>query len=459
MNEFIGRKKELDLLEQLYKEEKFEFVIMYGRRRVGKTATIEQFVKNKPTIFFTAMRTKGNQNLRLFNETVNGYFGKDNEIKYFDKLFKMIADNASERLVLVIDEFPYFAKSDEEILSAMQIFIDRMASKTKLFLILCGSSMSFMKRQVLGYESPLYGRRTCEMHIKPMNYLESAEFLSGKTNYEKACIYGAVGGIPMYLIKFSGKEAVFKIIAKEFFSYGSMMSSEPESLILQELMDPKKYNGIIEAMAKGRSRLVEISDYSGIAAPEVSRCLDDLIDLGYVERVLPLNEKNKKKSRYYLSDNLFRFYYQIVIGQRQIVMGSSLEETSKVLESKFPEYMGRTFETMCSQYMTERMGYPMTGRWWGQSFEGVTAEIDVIGTVGRGSGVEGMFAECKFTKRPADVDVLEELKEKADNVKGFEMKRYAIFSKSGFTDRLEDKAEVENVALISLDEMYAPLEK
>jgi len=454
MNEFVGRKKELDTLEQLYKEDKFEFVAIYGRRRVGKTAIIEQFTKDKRTIFFTAMRTQGNQNLRLFNETVKEFFGSDKEIMPFDKLFRIIADNAGERLVLVIDEFPYLAESNEEVLSAMQIFIDRIASKTKLFLILCGSSMSFMKRQVLGYESPLYGRRTCEMHIMPMNYKESAEFLPGKSNYEKACVYGAVGGTPMYLNKFSGKENVFKTMAKEFFSYGSVMSSEPDSLILQELLDPKKYNGIIEAMAKGRTRLVEISDYSGIAAPDVSKCLDDLTDLGYAERVLPLNEKSKKKSRYYLSDNLFRFYNQMVIGQRNVLTRSSLEETAKILESKFPDYMGRTFEAMCSQYMVESMGYPLTGRWWGTSIKGITAEIDVIGIVGRGGGAEGMFAECKFTKRPADVDVLEELKEKADLVKGFEMKRYAVFSRTGFTDRLIDRAETDNVALITLDMMY-----
>jgi AAA+ ATPase superfamily predicted ATPase len=287
-----------------------------------------------------------------------------------------------------------------------------------------------------------------------MDFMESAEFLPERSSYEKACVYGAVGGIPTYLNRFSGREDIFGIMAKEFFSDGSVMSSEPESLILQELLDPKKYNGIIEAVAAGSTRLNEISGRSGVAASETSKCLDDLIDLGYVERVQPLNEKSVRRSRYYISDNLFSFCYTMVIGQGRAVSGTSMEETSKNLELKFPDYMGRIFEKMCSQYVTGRMGYPMTGKWWGSTSEGVTAEIDVIGSVGRRGRVGGLFAECKFTKRQADVDVLEELKENADLVKGFDVKRYAVFSRSGFTDRLEDRAEAEGVALVNLDMMY-----
>ena len=459
MSGFIGRRKELEALDQWYAGDRFEFVVMYGRRRVGKTALIKQFTEGKRTIFFTAMRTKGSLNLRLFSEAVNGPAGADGGMQYFDKLFATISGRADERLVLVIDEFPYFAESNDDILSALQIFIDHTAQRTKLFLILCGSSMSFMKRQVLGYESPLYGRRTREMHIRPMNFMESAEFLPERNSYEKACVYGAVGGIPMYLNRFSGKENIFRIMAKEFFTDGSVMSSEPESLILQELLDPKKYSGIIEAIAAGSSRLSDISDRSGIAASETSKCLDDLIDLGYVEKVLPLNEKSVRRSRYYLSDNLFRFFYDFVVGQKQTVSGSSAEETSKNLELKFPDHMGRIFETMCSQYIVERMGYPLIGKWWGPISKKETAEIDVIGSVGREGRAEGLFAECKFTKRKADTDVLEELKEKADHVRGFNVKRYAIFSRSGFTDRLEERAETEGVTLVDLDMMFGHTQK
>lgn len=455
MDGFVGRRKELELMESWYARGDFEFIAVYGRRRVGKTALIEQFIKDKRAVFFTARRTKGNSNVRLFNELVKSTFNsKEEKMLYFDDLFRMIADNADERLVLVIDEFPYFAGSDEDIISALQVFIDRVAKNTKLFLILCGSSMSFMKRQVLGRESPLYGRRTHEMHISPMNYCESAEFLEGRSNYEKACVYGAVGGIPLYLRRFSGKENIFRIMEKEFFSDGSVMSSEPESLILQELKDPKRYNDVIEAMAKGLTRISEISDRSGITAAETSMYLKDLTDLGYVEKVMPLNEKSERRSRYYLSDNLFRFYYQMVAGRRQVLSGASPEETSANLEAEFPSYMGRVFENMCAQYMKERMGYPLTGKWWGSPSKDVSAEIDLIGSVGKKGRTEGLFAECKFTNRQADAGDLERLKENAGHVKGFDVRHYAIFSRSGFTDGLTDVAEVEGVSLITLDMMY-----
>jgi len=455
MNSFIGRKKELDLLNQWYEEDCFQFVTIYGRRRVGKTAIIEQFVKNKRALFFTALRTKGDMNLRFFNKAVKERLGVlDDNVLYFDKLFDIISENADERLTLVIDEFPYFAESDEEILSMLQIFIDHVAKDTKLFLILCGSSMSFMKRQVLGYESPLYGRRTHEMHIRPMNYLESAEFLQGRSSYEKACVYGAVGGIPMYLKRFSGNGNIFDVLVKEFFSEGSIMSSETESLILQELRDPRKYNSIIEAMAKGLTKFSDISNRSGIPAAETSRCLNDLIDLGYVEKVLPLNEKSERRTRYYISDNLFRFYYQLVIGRGQVVSDPTEKKMSKNMEKEFPDYMGRVFETMCSEYIMERMGYPVIDKWWGSPAKDVNAEIDVIGSVGNMGKTEGLFAGCKFTNKQVGIEELLLLKEYSGFVKGFDVKNYALFSRSGFTDSLISRAEVEDVSLITLNMMY-----
>ena len=457
MEEFVGRKKQLEALNQLYNSDGFEFVAIYGRRRVGKTAIIEQFVKDKRAIFFTAMRARGDMNLRFFNKAVKEALCiAGDDVLYFDDLFGVVTDNIGERLVLVIDEFPFLVESDVEILSMLQIFIDHVAQRTKLFLILCGSSMSFMKRQVLGRESPLYGRRTHEIHVEPMDYRESAEFFPKRSSYEKACIYGAVGGIPLYLKKFARDGDVFDIIAKEFFTEGSMLASEPEFLMLQELLDPKKYNNIIEALARGRARINEISDQTGISSSETSRCLDDLVDLGYVERILPFNENTERRSRYYISDNLFRFYYTKVIGRNRTIMGPSLKSISQNLEREFVDHMGRVFEVMCSQYVTGTMGYPVTGRWWGPSPGGTTAEIDVIGSVGKDGRVEGLFAECKFTNRQADMEDLMRLKERADSVRGFSVKRYAVFSRSGFTDRLTDWADVEDVALITLDMMYAP---
>ena len=454
MKGFIGRHKELDALNEWYSSDRFEFAVVYGRRRVGKTALLEEFLKNKNHILISARRVKGNANLRLMRESVNAAFGTSTENMGLDALLEEIGKHSGERLTLVIDEFPYFAKSDEELVSALQVFIDRKAQYSKLFLILCGSSMSLMKRQVLGVESPLYGRRTREMFLKPMDYLEAADFLESRTAFEKACVYGAVGGVPLYLKKFSGKGDIFRIMAEEFFTEGFTLFSEPESLMMQELMDPRSYNAIIEALAYGKARLSEISDFSGIPGPDTSRCLTDLVDLGYVEKIEPFNEKGSKRTLYFLYDNLFRFRYYMAVNKRNRIAADTLDHTAKNIEREMPEYMGKVFEDICAQFI-RRIGYPNTGRWWGTIGKN-TMEIDVIGSAAFEGRRIGLFVECKFTSKVADIAVLTDLQKSADHVKGFDIKNYAVFSRSGFAESLELRAEAENVALITLDGLYDP---
>jgi len=452
MNGFIGRQKELNALNEWHSSDRFEFVAVYGRRRVGKTALLEEFVKGKECIFLTAKRVKGDANLRLLRETLNDAFGTDTENMGLDRLFGEIGERCGKRLILVIDEFPYFAGSDEELMSTLQTFIDRRAQFSKLFLVLCGSSMGFMKRQVLGEESPLYGRKTREIFLRPMDYLESAEFLEGRTAFEKACIYGAVGGVPLYLKRFSGKSNIFRTMADEFFAEGLTLFSEPESLLMQELKDPQTYNAIIEAMASGKARLSEIADITGIQGPNVSKYLIDLIDLGCVEKVEPFNEEKSKRTLYFLSDNLFRFRYYVAVNKRRRIAADTIDRTAKNIEREMPEYMGKVFEDICAQFV-KRIGYPITGRWWGTVGK-ETKEIDLIGAFASEGKRIGLFGECKFTGKKADRDAIEGLFEKADHVKGFDVRNYAVFSRSGFTDAAEIRAEAHNVTMISLEDLY-----
>ena len=452
MNEFIGRQKELNALNEWYSSDRFELAVVYGRRRVGKTSLLEEFVRGKDNIFITAKRVKGNANVRSLRAAVCDAFGADTERMDIDELLEEIGKHSEKRQILVIDEFPYFAGSDEELMSSLQIFIDRRAQFSKLFIILCGSSMGFMKRQVMGGESPLCGRRTRELFLEPMDYLESAEFLEGRTAFEKASVYGAVGGVPLYLKKFSGKGNIFRIMAEEFFKEGFTLFSEPESLMMQELRDPRYYNDVIEAMAAGKARMSEISDRAGILNPHTSVYLTDLVDLGYVEKAEPFNEENGRRTLYFLSDNLFRFRYHMAVNKRKQILSDTTDRTSKNIEREMPDYMGKVFEGICAQFV-KRIGYPITGRWWGIIGK-ETREIDVIGSYASGGKRIGLYAECKFTNRRADVADMEDLFEKADRVKGIDIKRYALFSRLGFTDDLEVMAEARDVMLVHIDDMY-----
>jgi AAA+ ATPase superfamily predicted ATPase len=459
MEGFVGRREELRKLNEWYSGDAFEFVGMYGHRRVGKTAIIREFVKGKKTIFFTARRGRTDSNLRHFRSAVMEALGErgtgDEDL---DDLIKIIAKHGGERLVLVIDEYPLFAETDDTISSVLQIAIDHMFEDTKLFVILCGSSMSFMKRQALGYESPLYGRRTREMHVRPMGYLEAAEFFPWRSPYEAACIYGVVGGVPMYLRRFSGDEPVERLIAREFFTDASFLAGEPESLILQEMKDPGRYNDVVSAVSKGRARVKEICDSTGISSAEASKLLDDLIDLGCVKRTTPVNGSSRT-TRYFIDDNLFRFCYGRVFGNSQVAAMSEDEAAEQVGEM-LSEYMGGVFEDMCGQFVAERMGYHSVGRWWGSPSKATgELELDIVAsrrtTAGR---TEGLFAECKFRTGKVGPSVLMSLKDRAQYVPGFESKNYAVFSRGGFSDELADRAEAEGARLVSLDDMYFDLD-
>jgi AAA+ ATPase superfamily predicted ATPase len=463
MAEFIGRHSELKRLDDLYKGDKFEFVAIYGRRRVGKTALINEFVKDKRHIFVTARRISGNVNFNHLGRKVSEFEGTENGKEYrdLDDILESIANISNERLILVIDEYPYFAESNEEISSALQVYIDHKFQFSKLFLILCGSSMSFMMRQVLGYESPLYGRRTHEIKLEPMDYYQSSEFMDGRSPTEMATIYGMVGGVPLYLKRFSSKRQLSKIAVEEFLADGTILSTEPESLLSQELKDPKRYNAVILAAASGCNRVNEIRDRTGISDAEVTRYLTDLMDLGYIKKIAPINDKNSKRTRYVLSDNLFRFYYSVISDNRDDLIGFNTDNAAKELNRFLPGYMGATFEDICGQYIRRFLRYNTIGKWWGSSSKRkAEVEIDVVASRSHFGGKrDGMFAECKFTNAVVDSKILRDLKDKAAEVGGFDNVRYILFSKTGFSEDLENIADQGDIFLVTLDNMYCRFRK
>ncbi|MBO4301837.1 ATP-binding protein [Methanosarcinaceae archaeon] len=466
---FLGRRSEQELLERKYEGGNFEFAVIYGRRRVGKTALIEKFCEGKKAVFFTARRTNQRTNLKILDSTVRKVLGEEEQEKRngentspedpdADRIFGRIAEAAgSERIVLVIDEFPNLAETDPGISDSLQVFIDHYFRKTKLFLILCGSSMSFMEEQILGAKSPLYGRCTIRLKIRPMDYYESALFFPERSPSEKAEIYGAVGGIPMYLTMFSDMtSSVPHLISENFLQTGSVLSYEPENLLMQEMKDPKKYTAVIEAVAEGRARISEISSKTGISPVDVTRAIDDLIALDYVVKVTPINEPGTRKTRYFLKDNLFRFYYSNIFGKEDLLKGRTEEETERNISSILPHYTGKIFEDMAAGYIRRFLGYGDIGKWWGTSKNSRTSEeIDIVARRKTLSGkTEGLFAECKFRNEPMTIDVLFRLEDRAADVRGFDSKEFALFSKSGFSDELKDQAEREGVVLVELKDMY-----
>lgn len=463
---FIGREYELQELDTLYRKESFQMLVIYGRRRVGKSTLIREFVKNKRCIFYTAIESSTKRNLELFSQTV--YRALDMEMTglpgfaSFDAAFSYIAKKAqNERLILVIDEYPYLASSDKSISSLLQKYIDETFSNGKLFLILCGSSMSFMEHQVLGYQSPLYGRRTAQFLIRPFNYRTSGEFVKEYSCEDKAVVYGITGGIPKYLELFDSKKTLRENIIDLFLKENGYLFEEPSNLLKQELRDSSRYNSVIEVIAKGANKVSEIAGKTQLETSTVVHCLDSLIELGIVSRENAITEENNKKKTFYrLEDSMFRFWYRFVPNGMDAILGKNGDYLyDEFIEKELSDYMGRVFEHMSCQYimLKNKQGeLPFkilkVGRWWGNNpARKREEEIDLIGI--NMLTKQALFGECKYKNEIQGKEILASLVEKAELLPVFKQKFYILFSKSGFTQALKEQLE-EDIILVTLADMY-----
>ena len=438
---FIGRTVEMSELNRLYGTGSFEMPVIYGRRRVGKTRLITEFIQGKKAIYFQARRTNAVANLHGFSQAIlAGSVGAAGvAFRSFDEAFDALATMArTERLIVVIDEYPYLAQSNPEISSLLQDKIDHLYKETKLMLILCGSSLSFMEEQVLGYESPLYGRRTAQFKIMPLD--------------------GMTGGIPAYIEKVDPTVSLEDNIKRLFLTPTGYLFEEPSNLLLQECRNPEQYDAIVQAIAQGRSKISEIASSMGIPASNVKSYVDKLASLGIVERELPLNETSNKRAVYLLSDQMFRFWYKFVPQNNGLIQNDMAEMAYRRIEPHVSDYMGTVFELICRQYVYElaRAGelgvVPATvGRWWGTDNRTRTQEeIDLIVDDGEGAA---LFAECKWRNEPAGEDVLEKLVYRSELFRR-QHKSYVIFSKRGFTQGCQEAAASRgDTKLISFAEM------
>lgn len=460
---FIGRQNELSRLESLYKSNSFEMAIIYGRRRVGKTTLINEFCKNKKTIFFSALESTSSENLAIFSKAIfSNVITTDitPEFKSFSEAFDFITDMAeNERILLVIDEYPYLAHSDKSISSLLQNTIDRKFKTTKLFIILCGSSMSFMENQVLGYKSPIYGRRTAQFKILPFDYYDTAKWVPAYTDEEKAIVYGVTGGVPLYLEKIRDTTPLHENILENFFDRNAMLFEEPSNLLKQELREPQTYNALISAIASGSSKLSEISSKVQITSALCAQYLNNLISLGIVRKETPITEKSSRRTIYQIADNLFRFWYRFIPPNMAAVASGRIKKSySQSVEPYLPDFMGLVFEQICKDYLLYHCtSLPVEvgeiGQWWGTDpFERQQVQIDIV--LSDPSGKAALLGECKFRNEKVDTDTLDKLIKASALLSQFTEKHYCLFSKSGFSERLMKRAERENVMLIDIGRMY-----
>ena len=464
---FVGRHQELEQLNQAYQENDFQFTVIYGRRRIGKTSLINEFLKDKKAIYYVALEENAEDNLKRFSDAISIFKNTDQggkeKFANFEECFKEITRLAQkQRVILVIDEFPYLAKAYPTISSMLQSYIDHEFKETNLFLILCGSSMSFMERQVLGYQSPLYGRRTLALKLEPFKLSEAHEMLP-KLSKEDAFIINTVcGGVPQYLSYMSDSMSVADNIKKNFLSKSGRLFDEPNNLLQQELRDPTNYNSIINAIASGASKHSKIAQSAHLQTGPLTTYLNNLIDLGIVEKKLPVTEQKKSRSKYIvyrICDGMFRFWYTFVGKQTDLIERGLTDLAWAKVQKNLSDFMGPEFEKysqdfMWSQDMNEKIvpnPFIHLGNWWGTDKRThQQVELDIVGF--SDDERDGYFGECKWKNEPIPRSVLEKLIANSEIFK-YPIKHYYLFSKSGFTDSCRELAEKINCQLFTFEEM------
>ncbi|MCR4429962.1 MAG: ATP-binding protein [Tepidanaerobacteraceae bacterium] len=459
---FIGRKTELEKLEMLYRKKGFQFIIMYGRRRVGKTTLMLEFCKGKPSIFFVAEEYNDKIALQKFSEKIFEFFKINDFMSAFEsweKAFLFLAKQAeNRRLVVVLDEFPYIVSANKSIPSILQNLIDHHLIGSELFLLVCGSSLSFMEKEVLSYKSPLYGRRTSQFSIEPFGFYDSIKFFKSYSAEDKVKAYSIAGGIPQYLLKLDENVGIKENIIMNFLDKTSYLHEEPKNLLKQELREPALYNSIIEAIAKGASKLNEISAKIGEDNDKCAKYIKTLLELKIIEKETPIVNP-AKRSVYKIKDNLFRFWYRFVFPNTELIeqgMYEYLYETH--IKKELNHYIAPIFEEICIEFlakMNKKMALPFVfdkiGRWWGNNpLKKQEEEIDIIAY----SGDKAIFGECKWTNELMDNRIVDGLMEKSAIFNSFKEKYYCFFSKSGFCDEVVARAKAnDNIKLYSLDDI------
>ena len=455
---FIGRERELKALNKLYGSSKFEFAVIYGRRRIGKTELIKQFLGDKKAIYFMGIESNAKLNLENFSKSIlefNTGIRADTSFSNFQAALEYVFQLAeNDRIILAIDEYPYVARSSKSLASTLQLLIDKYKDTSKLMLILCGSSMSYMEDHVLSYKAPLYGRRTAQIKLLPFNFEETCRYLADMSGEDKALMYGAVGGTPQYLLQVNDKLSVEENIKNTYLNPISFLYEEPTNLLKQEVREPAIYTAIITAIATGASRMADISTKVGEDTSVCTTYIKNLISLGIVQKETPYGEKASRKTIYSISDNMFRFWYRFVLENNSIIARGADDLAYKRIEPYFTDYMGKVFEDISAQYLWKLLvtgkspiEFTSLGRWWGNDPRTRSqTEIDIMGEQNKNSA---LFAECKWTNEKVDLGILETLVQRSE-LFAYTNVHLFLFAKSGFTKGCIDKAaELGNVTLVT----------
>ncbi|MEJ5202112.1 MAG: ATP-binding protein [Anaerolineales bacterium] len=462
---FIDRKMELDLLDQRYRSNQAELFVLYGRRRVGKTELLRAFCADKPHIFFIATLSSDSEQLATFSQQVYGFThaGVPAGFTYpsWEAAFQALVELPMQsKPIIVLDEFTYLISGNKAIPSILQKVWDETLKNSQIMMVLCGSYIGMMETEVLGYQAPLYGRRTASTLLRPMDLASSALFFPGYSAEEKFITWAVVGGMPYYLRTFQDSQDIFSNIRQHILdSQTGTLFNEPRLLLMEELREPRNYFSILRAIAQGRTRLNEIAQGAGIGeVTTVARYLDLLQQMKLITRRVPATETQPEKSKkgiYQIDDHFLRFWFRYVHpNQSSLDLGLADAILQQRIKPDLDHFIATAFEEAAITFTGhlaqagELDFFPeRIGGWWNRD-----AEIDVLAI--NLSEKIAFLGECKWAIHPIGSSVLDDLKHKAEVLmKDHDIKKvqFALFSRNGFTADVEVKSQDEGVRLFTVD--------
>jgi AAA+ ATPase superfamily predicted ATPase len=324
-------------------------------------------------------------------------------------------------------------------------------------LILSGSYIGVMEREVLAYQAPLYGRRTGQWHLQPLSFVDARLFLPGYSPQDQVRAYAVLGGVPAYLRQFADRRPLLDNIEQEILSLGAFLYDEPRFLLQMELREPRVYFAILEAIAAGHVRQEEISRTVGVKGASLGYYLNTLRDLGLLERITPVTDADpthSRQGRYRLLDPFFRFWFRFVYRERVHLERGDTAVVRQIVNEQLDVLAGWAFEEICRAFIWElaaagRIPFrpQRVGMWWDAQ-----AQVDVAAL----DEEYLLLGECRWRSRPIGVETLVELKRKGDRVSGARRQVLAIFSRAGFTEPLLVEARSQGVLLFNLDDIFGP---
>ena len=451
MKKFIDRQDEIDFLEKEYKRDGSALVILYGRRRVGKTALTNKFIEDKQAVYFLATEENETQNRVAFKNIVAEQTGNEllmnANVDSWDMIFKVWTDAAvsGEKKLMIIDEFQYLGRANHAFPSVFQKIWDTILKDRNVMVVLCGSLVSMMESQTLAYSSPLYGRRTGQIKLKQIPFRHYRVFFPDKSAKELIEYYAITGGVPKYIELFYDSSDIYAAIENNVLSKSSFLYDEPNFLLQREVSEVGSYFSIIKTIASGNQKLSKIATTLELKQTGLTKYLKTLINLDILTREVPVTEdnpENSKRGLYKIKDNFMLFWFKFIFPNLSYIESGHAELVMKKIRTNFVDaHVSYVYEDVCIEKMwalnagdTWDFHFDKVGRWWNNN-----TEIDIVALDQEGGRV--IFGECKYWTNKVGVDVLRNLELKAKQVEWRrEMRKdyFILFSVNGFSDELTE---------------------